>query len=341
MNTPITQVELPADVRQELLRCGVMTWQGLLELSDDEVVRLSARRAWDESTLSQIRRLRRQWNEQSGEGSVRAELASQHGVTQTPLVWSWAELLRLGYDWQTVQSLDNGLISASLPPLMHLPRSMVVGPETVRYLTQIGCPLHKLPIQRVSIDEGYRDALTQMGLRSVLDFCLSDHDELSANIREFDMIEASLLYYLEWLATQSSWSSEIDQSRPSPLALLYVTNTTLLDLTARMFNYQARGHRDVSRDREIVRMRYGLGYDRESTLQEVADKFAVSRQRVQQICDKATTYVQQSLQRDEVLRAFVWVCINVIEESHVIASRSLVEEVADHFGLDDNRSLSR
>jgi RNA polymerase nonessential primary-like sigma factor len=52
------------------------------------------------------------------------------------------------------------------------------------------------------------------------------------------------------------------------------------------------------REREVLRLRYGLGADREYTLEEIGRRLSVTRERVRQIESRALQKVRASRQRE-------------------------------------------
>ena len=58
------------------------------------------------------------------------------------------------------------------------------------------------------------------------------------------------------------------------------------------------------REEKVIRMRFGMGDGSEHTLQEVGQNFAVTRERIRQIEDKALRKLRHP-SRSQRLRAFV------------------------------------
>jgi len=58
------------------------------------------------------------------------------------------------------------------------------------------------------------------------------------------------------------------------------------------------------KEREILRLRFGIGADGEHTLEEVGERFRVTRERIRQIEAKALRKLRHPL-RGRVLKTFV------------------------------------
>jgi len=56
------------------------------------------------------------------------------------------------------------------------------------------------------------------------------------------------------------------------------------------------------RDKEVLRLRYGLGADREYTLEEIGQRLSVTRERVRQIESRALQKVRAARERDAASR---------------------------------------
>ena len=56
------------------------------------------------------------------------------------------------------------------------------------------------------------------------------------------------------------------------------------------------------REREVLRLRYGLGTDREYTLEEIGRRLSVTRERVRQIEARALQKLRAARQREELPR---------------------------------------
>ena len=167
-----------------------------------------------------------------------------------------------------------------------------------------------------------------MGLSNALRVCLADEEHLANAAKDFSGFRADVVCYVEWLGSQSNWLSEIHESQPSCVTLMHLTHTCVSDLLNRLLT----GVPD--RDRNIVTMRFGLAQGRKYTLQEVADVYRVTRERVRQICAKAIRSFQQVFSCDEMLSAFVYYCGQIVEESQIIRPVDLVAEIAEQIRID-------
>jgi RNA polymerase primary sigma factor len=58
------------------------------------------------------------------------------------------------------------------------------------------------------------------------------------------------------------------------------------------------------REQEIIRMRYGIGDDAEHTLEEIGQRFGLSRERIRQLEDKALNKLKRSRQIYELMQSF-------------------------------------
>ena len=58
------------------------------------------------------------------------------------------------------------------------------------------------------------------------------------------------------------------------------------------------------REQEIIRMRYGIGVDAEHTLEEIGQRFGLSRERIRQLEDKALNKLKRSRQIYELMQSF-------------------------------------
>lgn len=56
------------------------------------------------------------------------------------------------------------------------------------------------------------------------------------------------------------------------------------------------------REKEVLRLRYGLGTDREYTLEEIGRRLSVTRERVRQIEARALQKLRTARQREEIPR---------------------------------------
>jgi len=61
------------------------------------------------------------------------------------------------------------------------------------------------------------------------------------------------------------------------------------------------------REKEIIRMRFGIGDDAEHTLEEIGQRFNLSRERIRQLEDKALAKLKRSKKIQELMQSFVGV----------------------------------
>jgi RNA polymerase primary sigma factor len=60
----------------------------------------------------------------------------------------------------------------------------------------------------------------------------------------------------------------------------------------------------TDRERDVVKLFYGIGYNHEYTLEEIGDKFDLTRERVRQIKEKAIKRLKHS-SRSKLLKAYL------------------------------------
>jgi RNA polymerase primary sigma factor len=60
----------------------------------------------------------------------------------------------------------------------------------------------------------------------------------------------------------------------------------------------------TERERDVIKLFYGIGYNHEYTLEEIGDKFDLTRERVRQIKEKAIKRLKHS-SRSRLLKAYL------------------------------------
>ena len=60
----------------------------------------------------------------------------------------------------------------------------------------------------------------------------------------------------------------------------------------------------TDRERDVIKLFYGIGYNHEYTLEEIGDKFDLTRERVRQIKEKAIKRLKHST-RSKLLKAYL------------------------------------
>jgi RNA polymerase sigma factor (sigma-70 family) len=335
LDKPIWELALSRRVENCLIRNGLIRLGDVLARSDEE---LRSIRGFGDTALAEVIQLRHQWIEWLehyspveqwlDDESRRRNIALEHGIEIQPENWSWVELLNLGYEWETIESLDRALQEAALPGLIPLPLRTLVEIETVRYLLRIGCPLHLIPASRPVLSI-YQHVLKKLKLTTVLQVCLSDQDVLAGLIANLSQFKADVMYYVDWLGTQSDWSGEVNASQPNPVALFHLTNTRLCDLADRLLA------RLPERNREIVKLRFGSGTEEGLTLQEIADEYHLTRERVRQILERALKNLASD---DDLIQAFMSYCRKIVDEAGVISLKRLTEKLVEDLNIDASDS---
>jgi RNA polymerase sigma factor (sigma-70 family) len=347
LSLPIEDLNLSIRVKNSFLRGGIATLGGILECDDEKLWGL---RNFGQKAFEEVALLRQQWSEQTEQptGSLhhqhdvgetptvsdsdphsrRQAIAQEYGITRTQKDWSWINLLNAGCSWDTLVVFDAALRSNSLPGLNQLPAHTLIGSETVRYLLKIGCPLQSIRVERMALDPTCRRILLAEKLSNVLKVCLADRDQLATVMGDIAPLMRDVTYYVEWLATQSDWKHEIERSQPSPIAFFHLRHTPLSKLV------------DLAlvdlpdRQKQIVKMRFGINQTQDCTLQEVADAVGITRERVRQICSKALKIAKQAIRRDEIIWAFLYYCGELILEAGVTSSAALAREVSEQVAID-------
>jgi RNA polymerase primary sigma factor len=109
---------------------------------------------------------------------------------------------------------------------------------------------------------------------------LADHVEMPVDKVQFLLRARTTPYSLEMLVGEETpLGALLKLDAPTPEDL-----TLAQDLQSRVRRYLARLS---EREREIICLRYGIGTDRECSLEEVGRRFSISRERVRQIESKA------------------------------------------------------
>lgn len=333
---PIHELALSKRVKNSLIRNGLVTLGDVLACSVEE---LRGLRYIGDKSLGEVIELRHQWSHllehrpakrrpDPDNEALRRSIALEHGIEMLPTSWSWLDLLNLGYEWEAVESLDQAFRAAGLVELIPLPSRTLVEIGTVRYLLKIGCPLHLIPASRPVLSR-YRYDLRELDLSTALQVCLTDHDILANLIPEFSEFMADLTYYVEWLGTQSDWSGEVHASQPNPVVLSHLAHLRLQDLADRLLA------RLSERDRGIVKLRFGLGSEDELTLQEIADQYGLTRERIRQIVERALKNLASG---DELIQAFIGHCRKIVDEAGVISVKRLTEKLVEDLDIDASDS---
>jgi RNA polymerase primary sigma factor len=116
---------------------------------------------------------------------------------------------------------------------------------------------------------------------------LADRVELPADKVQFLLRARPTPYSLDMpVGDQTPLGAVLQGEGPSPEELMVAR-----DLQSRVRRYLARLS---SREREIVRLRYGIGVDREYTLEEISRRYSLSRERIRQIEAQAMKKLRRS-----------------------------------------------
>jgi DNA-directed RNA polymerase delta subunit len=339
---PIEVLELSVRCFNSLKRGGYDCVEQLLPMNDLQLLSLRnlGTKALEElhQALAEFRYRAEQQPEarsarSSAENNARLlQLAEIHRILILPAEWSWVALLNMGYNWDQVQAFDVALRVESLAPLISLPTNSLVGVDTICYLLRMGCPLHEIPARRLTINQSNRRSLDLAGLTTFLQILLADRACLQVMLLhgDFEAFVTDVQMYIEWLSSQSEWANEIKGVGPSPVALYQLTKQVRKGLITNFL-----GCLD-GRKREVLVWRYGLEDDPPRTLQEIALKFGITRERVRQIEQKALKQLAAELNKNEVMQAFIWLCRQIVDHAQVIVSDSLAEQLAGQIGSGDS-----
>ena len=349
-DTPIEVLDLPIRVFNTLARTGILYVEQILSLSDEELLHV---RNLGGGSLALLRAALDRFvieHPNADAGSARVSESSSHrpvvqgrnaSLESTRIAVasssSWLLLLENGHNWDEVQALDQALRARGLPPLRPLPADPLVSPEAVSFLLRFGCPLAKIPARRLTICRAYRAYLEQVGLDNVLRVFLASRTRLQeAPARDdFDSFAADVEYYAGWLNSQSEWSAEVRGVGTSPVAVFRLASENWYRQLDGFLAYLTQ------REREILIARYTLEEGSFRTLQEVADQYSVTRERVRQIVIKVLGKLRGQLRVHETLSTFVWLCERILEHTGLISGPTLLAELAGHLSPNSKPTLTQ
>jgi hypothetical protein len=260
-----------------------------------------------------------------------ARILKQHGIEEEPTEWTWSYFLRELQSWEAVSKLESDLKASSLPPLGELPGDSAVGKETLRFLLGINCPLHLISSSRATSDQLTSLHLGRAGICTVLDLCLATKSILEEIVSDYQEITEDLSYYLNWLASQNDWQNEVAGNQPSPVtrimlrkvSLVQLIKTAIADTSARDWDIFAKRHRLI-------------GNKGEYTLEELGTEFGLTRERIRQVVARKERDLRRKVESDDLLRAVVFICTQVVEEAGVIHVDALVDEIVELIEIDRN-----
>jgi len=286
---------LSTRTKNSLLRGGVKTIKELIETSEDDIRQI---RNIGEKTILEIQTIRNELrsvlypNAVSSKkyhldlpDSIAAKLTSI-GINQIDDLTQYTSedlVLDAYLDYLELLQIQRYLSSNSLSLSTRWPTQPLVSESSYQYLLRIGAPLEEINISRLALPGMLREKLQRMNMGTVNSIaCQSKVVILSAFGFEanelIDILEKNLRAYFEWLPTQNSWESEINNQGISPLYFLQLTETSLEEVIDNLLNMI---HHE--RYRRIIRLRYGLDGENRRTLQQIGDRLDISRERVRQL----------------------------------------------------------
>jgi DNA-directed RNA polymerase alpha subunit len=245
-------------------------------------------------------------------------------------------LLEQGVPWDCAMDIGERLKAYGDDGLQEILEDSVFGQDIVRFLSKIGCPLNLISASRLAANVEDHLILTRSGLKTVMQVCLSSEEDLKELLGDgANQFIDSLEWYLQALPALD-WDAEIADLKPNPVLVHRLRGLNF----ANYLDDVLAGLDVDERDRAILVARLSQSPNKSPTLQELADAYGVTRERIRQIAVRAKSVLKDAVRRDSILKTVIFLSDHMINKAGLLAREEFANDFSEVYGLEKSRLCS-
>jgi DNA-directed RNA polymerase alpha subunit len=228
-----------------------------------------------------------------------------------------------------IQIIEQALAKKNLALVVEEARYPMGDQDLMAIAKRKKIPLDQIPVERLALPEKWKILLVPANITTIGQLCQASEVVLqelyfpktSQTVAE---IRLRLNAYLAWLTEQDFWETEILQQGISPVYLIELSQTSLDEMLDRLLNSL-----DTDRQRETIRLRWGLGTTEPRTLEEVGQLYSLTRERIRQIERQAMLLLHHPLRKRLVRLLLDFLRETLVQAGGVASTDYLAETLED------------